>query len=58
MKIFVTGNIVNIICPDHGFKYRLILIYIGNIVSSFEVPDIRVNNTEMADIGNFDDRYC
>jgi len=25
---------------DHGFKYRPILIYIGNIASSFEVPDM------------------
>jgi len=24
----------------HGFKYRSILIYIGNIVSGFDIPDM------------------
>jgi len=27
-------------CQNHGFKYRLILIRVGDIVSDFEVPDM------------------
>ena len=40
---------VRLLCPsvwlcrcNHGFKYRPILIHIGNIVSDFEVPDMRL----------------
>jgi len=32
----------------HGFKYRPILIYVGNIISDFEIPDMI--GTDMADI--------
>jgi len=48
---------------NHGFKYRPIPVYMGNIVSDFEVPntiltsDIRADITDMTYIANNEVRY-
>jgi len=28
--------------PNHGFKYRPVLVYINNIILDFEVSDMRL----------------